>query len=223
MIGDFIKILQYNNIDVELIKDDNCCGMPKLELGDLYTVEKMMHKNLKILLKYVEKGFKIIAPIPSCVLMFKQELPLLFPENTDLVKISKSFYDPFEFLYKLNNENKLNVNFKNELGKVFYHVSCHQRVQNIGLLTKKVLELIPNTNVEEIERCSGHDGTYGVKKETFEIAMKIVKPIKKAYEQSSHKIYTSDCSLAAHHIENSLNNKVSPTHPISLLRTAYGI
>ena len=79
-----MKVLKHNNISVELIKDDKCCGMPKLELGDLNTVEEMMSHNIEKFKKYVDKGYSIIAPVPSCVLMFKQELPLLFPENKDV-------------------------------------------------------------------------------------------------------------------------------------------
>ena len=65
---------------------------------------------------------------------------------------------------------------KQKLGNVSYHVACHQRVQNIGPKTKQILELIEDTSVKNIERRSGHDGTYGVKSETLEFANKIVTP-----------------------------------------------
>ena len=116
--------------------------------------------------------------------MYKQELPLLFPDDEDLSKVSQSFRDPFEFLNMLNEEGLLNKDFKNQLGNVSYQVACHQRVQNFGMLTKKILELVPGTNVDAIERCSGHDGTYGVKSETHKIAMKIARPIKKPKKQN---------------------------------------
>jgi Fe-S oxidoreductase len=113
--------------------------MPKLELGDIKLVEKMMNKNLHVFKKYVDEGYLIVAPIPSCVLMYKQELPLLFPENSALSQVSKAFRDPFEFLNTLNSEGLLNTDFNTELGDVSYQVACHQRVQNIGMLTKKIL------------------------------------------------------------------------------------
>jgi len=223
VINDFYDILKHNNITVDIIKDDNCCGMPKLELGDIKLVEKMMNKNLPVFKKYVDEGYLIVAPIPSCVLMYKQELPLLFPENNLLSQVSKAFRDPFEFLNTLNSEGLLNTDFNIELGDVSYQVACHQRVQNIGMLTKKILELVPGTTVNAIERCSGHDGTYGVKAETHEIAIKIAKPITKLFKSSNFNSFTSDCSLAAHHIENSLGNMQAPEHPISLIKKAYGI
>jgi Fe-S oxidoreductase len=223
VIDDLIAVLKHNDIHTELIQDDKCCGMPKLELGDLKTVEKTMHHNIKKFKKYVDEGYKIIAPVPSCVLMFKQELPLLFPDNNDIKSISKALCDPFEYLLTLHDQGKFKTNFINDIGSIFYQVACHQRVQNIGQVTKKILELIPGTDVEALERCSGHDGTYGVKKETHEIAIKIAAPIVREYEKKSAPQFTSDCTLAAHHIVNAMGNKVAPTHPISLVKQAYGI
>jgi len=223
VIDDLVAVLSHNSIHVELIKDDKCCGMPKLELGDLKTVEKMMQHNIQKFKKYVDDGYKIIAPVPSCVLMFKQELPLLFPDNNDIKSISKALYDPFEYLLLLHEQDKLNTKFTNNIGSVFYQVACHQRVQNIGQVTKKILELIPGTDVEALERCSGHDGTYGVKKETHDIAIKIARPIVKEYQKNEAQHFTSDCTLAAHHIVNAMGNQVTPDHPISLMKKAYGI
>ena len=119
--------------------------------------------------------------------------------------------------------SKFKTNFVNGIGSVFYQVACHQRVQNIGQVTKKILELIPETDVEALERCSGHDGTYGVKEETHNIAIKIATPIVREYKKNNATQFTSDCTLAAHHIVNAMGNKVMPTHPISLIKKAYGI
>ena len=223
VIDDLVAVLKHNNIHVELIKDDKCCGMPKLELGDLKTVEKTMQHNIHRFKEYVDQGFKIIAPVPSCVLMFKQELPLLFPDNNDVKGIAKALCDPFEYLLMLHDQGKFKTNFVNGIGSVFYQVACHQRVQNIGQVTKKILELIPETDVEALERCSGHDGTYGVKEETHSIAIKIATPIVREYKKNNATQFTSDCTLAAHHIVNAMGNKVMPTHPISLIKKAYGI
>lgn len=223
IINDLSSVLKHNNITVRIIKNEVCCGMPKLELGDLISVQNAMKINATILNRYVIDGYKIIAPIPSCVLMYKQELPLLFPDNIILKKISENIYDPFEYLFMLHKQGELKTDFKNYLGSILYQVACHQRVQNIGLLTKKILELVPKTDVKTIERCSGHDGTYGVKKETHEIAVKIAKPIVSELQKQSYPIFTSDCSLAGNHISNLSDSKVDATHPITLIKNAYGI
>ena len=118
---------------------------------------------------------------------------------------------------------KLRTDFSTSLGTVAYHVACHQRVQNIGLKTRDVLQLVPDTEVIPIERCSGHDGTYAVKKEFHEISMKIARPVINKVKQADADHYSSDCPMAGHQIENGLEDGRKPEHPMSLLRRAYGI
>jgi len=225
---DLVKVFEHNKIPITLVNKEVCCGMPKFELGDLESLEKSKNENIPVLAKMVDAGWDLTAPVPSCVLMFKQELPLMFPDDPDVIKVRDAFYDPFEYLIQRHKENKLNTEFKTVLGDVSYQVPCHLRVQNIGLKTKEILELIPDTKVEAIERCSGHDGTYAVKEEFHEISMKIAKPVINRVTKSSAQHFTSDCPMAAEQIMNGVN-KSDPNsqphamHPISLLCKAYGI
>lgn len=223
IVDDVIKILQHNNVQVELAAREHCCGMPKLELGDLKTVTLLKEKNIPALYEAVCAGNVIIAAVPSCVLMFKQELPLMFPDDERVSAVANAFFDPFEYLHRLYKQGKLNTSFKNSLGNVSYHVACHQRVQNIGPKTKQILELIPDTSVKSIERCSGHDGTYGVKSETLQFANKIVKPIVRQIQQQQPDYYGSDCPIAGKHIANNLDSEQDAIHPLGLLCKAYGI
>ncbi len=220
---DLVAVFEHNAIAVVLCDDARCCGMPKLELGDLQAVDRARRHNVPRLAAFVDQGFDIVAPIPSCVLMFKQELPLMLPEDTDVAKVRDAIFDPFEYLMLRHRAGKLRTDFKASLGKVAYHVACHQRVQNIGLKTKEVLELVPDTQVTAIERCSGHDGTYAVKKEYHEIAMKLVRPVAKRVGDANVDHYTSDCAMAARHIEHSLADGSRAEPPLALLRKAYGI
>ena len=157
---DLITVLEHNGIVVTLVPQEQCCGMPKLELGDLEAVARAKEANIPVLAKLVDEGWDIMAPVPSCVLMFKQELPLMFPDDAEVAKVRKAIFDPFEYLMLRHKEGRLKTDFKKSLGKVSYHVSCHLRVQNMGLKTRDMLHLIPGTQVEPIERCSGHNGTY---------------------------------------------------------------
>jgi len=218
-----IQVLEHNGVDVSLMELEHCCGMPKLELGDLQTVERLMEKNIPELYEKAKAGYSIVAAVPSCVLMFKQELPLMFPDDERVSAVAKAFNDPFEYLFKLHKAGKLNTDFKNELGDISYHVACHQRVQNIGPKTKQVLELVPGTTVSNIERCSGHDGTYGVKKETLKFANKIAAPIVRQIKEKEPDHFGSDCPIAGRHIENNLDNGKQHEHPIELLCKAYGL
>ena len=220
---DFFKVFEHNNIAVKLTEKENCCAIPKLELGNLDAVEEAKNINIPILAKLVDEGWDLTALIPSCVIMFKQELPLMFPNDRDVIKVKNAFFDPFEYLMIRNRGDKFLTDFKTSLGKVSYHAACHQRVQNIGPKTKEILSLIPNTEVESIERCSGHDGTYAVKKECHEYSMKIVRPIVRKINEAKPDHYGSDCAMAGHHIGHALDNKTEPEHPITLLRKAYQI
>jgi Fe-S oxidoreductase len=220
---DLIKVFEHNGLQVRLIQNTQCCGMPKLELGDLETVEKLKDNNIKILSKLVDDGWDIVTPVPSCTLMFKQELPLMYPDDADVIKVQQAMFDPFEYLMLRSKAGKINTDFKKPLGKISYHVACHQRVQRIGMKTRDVLELIPGTEVLPIERCSGHDGTYTFKSEHHDTAMKICKPVVNRVKQSGADIYTSDCAMAGHHIEAGLADGSKPIHPITLVRQAYDI
>jgi len=220
---DLVAVFEHNGIPVTIADQEQCCGMPKLELGDLEAVVAAKDTNVPSLAKLVDQGWDIVAPIPSCVLMFKQELPLMFPDDPLVAKVRDAIYDPFEYLMLRHKHDKLKTDFKNPLGTVAYHAACHQRVQNIGPKTRETLSLIPDTTVETVERCSGHDGTYGVRKETFDIAMKIGRPVSKRFKQADADHYTSDCVMAGHHIANGIGDDRDSEHPISLLRIAYGI
>ncbi len=220
---DLIAVFEHNNIPVRLTDTERCCGMPKLELGDLEAVDKVRQINIPQLLKLIDQGWDIVAPVPSCVLMFKQELPLMFPDDADVARVRDNIYDPFEYLMLRHKHGELNTDFKNSLGKIAYHVACHLRVQNIGMKTRDLLQLVPDTVVDAIERCSGHDGTYAVKKEFHAISMKICKPVIGRVEKSAADHYSSDCPMAGHQIENGLQDGREPEHPLKLLRHAYGI
>jgi len=220
---DIAVVFRHNKIPMRLVEKEQCCGMPKLELGDLEAVRQAKEVNIPMLVKMVDEGWDIVAPVPSCVLMFKQELPLMFPDDPDVAKVQAAMFDPFEYLMIRHKAGKLNTDFKQPLGKVAYHVACHQRVQRIGMKTRDILSLVPGTEVTAIERCSGHDGTYAVKNEYHDISMKIAGPVVNRVKQAEADHYSSDCPMAGHQIANGLDDKSEPEHPLTLLRKAYGL
>ena len=222
MVEDLIAVLNHNNIATKVLQDAKCCGMPKLELGDLPKVEKMKDANLPVFLQAIADGYDIIAPIPSCVLMYKQELPLMFPGDQDVTTIQKHFFDPFEYLMLRQKAELIDQEFTQPLGQVAYHVACHQRVQNFGMKTREFLNLIPGTEVTAIERCSGHDGTYAVKAETYEKAKKIARPVVRRVTEAEPDTFGSDCPMAGRLIADGLDEGEAE-HPISMVRRAYGI
>ena len=219
---DLVAVFEHNNIPVALAEKEVCCGMAKLELGDLDAVAKAKAINIPVLAAWVDKGYDIVTPIPSCTLMYKQELPLMFPDDPDVQKVRDAMFDPFEYLMLRHKDGKLKTDFAESLGSVSYQVPCHLRVQNIGLKTRDTLQLVPDTTVEAIERCSGHDGTYAVKKEFHETSKKIARPVVNKVKQSDARYFVSDCPMAADQITQDLDD-YDAGHPMSLLRKAYGI
>ncbi len=224
---DLMKVLNHNGVPYTLVNDARCCGMPKLELGDLESVKKAKEANIPLLAKLAREGHALMSPVPSCTLMFKQEIPLLFPDDPDVALVQESMWDPFEYLVARHKDNLLKTDFKTELGSVSYHVPCHGRVQNMGRKTEELFKLVPGTSMTVIERCSGHAGTYGVKKDHHEMAMKIGKPVVKAMAKPEANYMASDCPLAGHHLQQGMDEQQLPKpallHPISLLAKAYGL
>ena len=222
---DLLAILDHNEIPYLIVEKEACCGMPKLELGDLEGVERLKAANAPVLAKLARDGYAILAPIPSCTLMFKSELPLLFPNDADVKAVSEVMFDPFEYLVMRNRDGLLKTDFKNRLGRVSYHIPCHSRVQNMGQKTREALQLIPGTAVNTVERCSGHDGTWGVKSEFYDNSMKIGRPVFRQMADGEPDYIASDCPIAARHIEQGIGagSRAKRSHPLSLLRNAYGI
>ena len=222
-VEDLVQVLRHNGVAVKLLADATCCGMPKLELGDLEAVAAKKDANLPVFLEAVESGYDLMSIVPSCTLMYRQEIPLLFPDDEQVATVRNAFFDPFEYLIARHRDGLANVDFAAPLGKVAYHAACHQRVQAIGQRTREFLSLIPDTEVTMIERCSGHDGTYAVKAETYAAAMKIARPVVRMVRDANPDAYGSDCPMAGRMIEHGLANETRATHPVSMLRRAYGI
>jgi glycerol-3-phosphate dehydrogenase subunit C len=224
---DLLAILEHNEIPYVMVEKEACCGMPKLEQGDLEGVAEKKAINIPQLAKLAKEGYAILTPVPSCTLMYKQELPLMFPDCADTQLVKAAMWDPFEYFVARNRDGLLKTEFNHALGNVSYHIPCHSRVQNVGRKTADMLQIIPDTKINVVERCSGHAGTYGVKKEYHQMSLKIGKPVFKAMASEAPDYISSDCQLAGHHIEQGMEvNGLKPAemaHPLSLLRKAYGI
>jgi glycerol-3-phosphate dehydrogenase subunit C len=229
---DLLALLGHNEIPYVLVEKEACCGMPKLELGDLESVDRLKKINIPLLAGLARDGYAILTPVPSCTLMFKQELPLMYPDDPETSAVRDAMFDPFEYFVSRKKDGLLKTDFKQALGKVSYHIPCHSRVQNVGQKTRELLESIPGTAVTTVERCAGHDGTWGVKTEYFENSMKIGRPVFRRMAEAAPDYVSSDCPIAARHImqgirddrgESGDESPAKKAHPLSLLRKAYGI
>ncbi len=227
---DLIKLLEHNDIPYTIVDKESCCGMPKLELGDLQAVARHKESNIPVLARYAKDGYAIVTAVPSCTLMFKQELPLMFPACADTQVVAAAMFDPFEYFIARHKDGLLKTDFKAALGRVSYHIPCHGRVQNIGRKTEEMFKLVGSkvaVTLNTVERCSGHAGTYGVKTATHPVAMKIGRPVFKAMAKDEPDFISSDCALAGHHIAQGMAQAGTPAkalqHPLTLVRMAYGL
>jgi Fe-S oxidoreductase len=227
---DLLKLLEHNEIPYTIVDKESCCGMPQLELGDLEAVERHKKANLPLLARYAREGYAILSAVPSCTLMFKQELPLMFPDCAETQAVKEAMFDPFEYFVARHKDGLLKTDFQTALGKVSYHIPCHGRVQKIGKKTEEMFKLV-GAKVEvvlnTVERCSGHAGTYGVKTATHPVAMKIGQPVFKAMASTAPDFISSDCPMAGHHIAQGMDLAGAATpalrHPLTLMRIAYGL
>ena len=224
---DLARILDHNQIPHVFAEQEACCGMPKLELGDLEGVAKLKDANIRPLAGLARQGYAILTPVPSCTLMFKQELPLMFEADADVELVRDAMFDPFEYLALRDKDGLLRRDFKRPLGKISYHIPCHSRVQNVGQKTREVLEWVPGTELNTVERCAGHDGTYGVKREFYAASMKIGKPVFARMAEPDPDFVSSDCPIAGRRIAQGITDsqpmRGRKEHPLTLLRMAYGL
>ncbi len=219
-----LKVLKKNGVEVQETYP-GCCGMPFLEQADLPKVVEQAKKVSKDLLAWVDKGYQVITLTASCGLMLKFEWPLLLPENKDIKKLSKNVSDIDEYIVDISNKEGLAEGLHEIDGGVTVHNACHARAQNMGIKARDMLKLIPNIKIDVVERCAGHGGTFGVMKETHNLALKVGRPTARQIKSKNNKYMASDCPLAGKHLKQlEQDTKISndeALHPIELLAKSY--
>lgn len=214
-----VAVLERNRVDVAL-PAQRCCGMPYLDGGAVEEAQALIRENVKALAAAVRDGREIVVPGPTCSYMLKQEYPWL-DGSEDARLVAGHTRDLFEYLMRLHAEGRLDTNFRYRPGKVAYHLPCHLRAQNLGTKSADLLRLIPGSEVEVIERCSGVDGTWGLKKEYYELSLKVAEPLFKGIEAAGPDRVASDCPLAA--LQIAQGTGAVPRHPIQIVADAYGV
>ena len=223
-------VLAMNGVETEVVHPA-CCGMPKLELGDLEAVAAAAHTVTAALLPWVDKGYDVIALTPSCALMLKFEWALLLPRDSAVERLAQATFDLSEYVVDIAKKHGLAPGLKAIEGGVSVHLACHARAQNMGAKAAEMLRLVPGTRVAVIERCSGHGGIWGARTEHFETAVKVGKPAAQAALKNDTAFVASECPLAADHLMQVMelaagDQRPKPSradHPIELLARAYGI
>jgi len=214
-----VGVLEHNGVDVAL-PPQRCCGMPYLDGGAVEECRTLIRDNVRTLAAAVREGRDIVSPGPTCSYMLKQEYPWL-DGSDDARLVAAHTRDLFEYLAGLQAEGRLDTRFSHPVGAVTYHVPCHLRAQNIGTKSADVLRLIPDAKVDVVERCSAVDGTWGFKREYFDLSMKVARPLFDAVRAAGAPTVATDCPLAA--LQIAQGTGVEPRHPIQVLARAYGL
>jgi Fe-S oxidoreductase len=214
-----VQVLEHNGFEV-VRPPERCCGMPALDGGDVDAAVASARANVETLLPFVERGVPIVVLGPTCGTTIKQEWPVLL-DDAAARRIAGATLDVGEFLAREHGAGRLRRDFVRAQGKLGYHVPCHLRAQNIGAPFTALLGLIPNTQVEPVERCSAFDGTWGMKREYYELSRKYAKKLTRALEDAAPARLVSDCPLAGLNVTEELG--ITPAHPVEVLRDAYGL
>ena len=224
-----LAVLARNGVETKVVHPA-CCGMPKLEQGMLDEVAEAARKVAAAFAPYIDEGYDIVAPVPSCALMLKFEWPLILPEDASVKRLAEATFDLSEYVVAIARNEGLAEGMSPLDGGVAFHVSCHSRAQNIGQKGAELLALIPEADVTVVERCSGHGGAWGYKKGNFETAMKVGKPAARQMQSAGKQHIVSECPLAGLHIEQEIETLGGETpkpervgHPIVLMARAYGL
>ena len=226
------KVLARNGVKTEVIYP-RCCGMPKLEHGDLEAVAENARKISKEMGSWINNGYDIIALVPSCALMLKFEWPLILPNDENVKNLSSATYDITEYLVNIAKKEGIAEGLHPIPNGVTVHLACHARAQNIGAKAAEMLRLLPKTDISVIERCSGHGGSWGIMENNFEIGMKVGKPVVSKAIEKLPSVVVSECPLAGMHILQGIERSVKEAdkpivpqkvfHPIELMAEAYNL
>ena len=196
-----------------------------MEQADLPKVVQQAKKVSKELLEWVDKGYKVITLTASCGLMLKFEWPLLLPDNNEVKKLSSNVMDIDEYIVDISKNEGLAEGLQEIDGGVTVHHACHARAQNMGVKARDMLNLIPNAKIDVVERCAGHGGTFGVMKDTHDLAKKVGRPAARQIKTKNNKYMASDCPLAGKHLkqleaDTNISNDEA-VHPIELIAKSY--
>ena len=212
-----VQVLEANGFEI-ILPPQRCCGIPMLGNGDFKGARKMGLYNIPSFLNAIHSGSEIIFSSTSCGYMLKYEYSRLL-SIPKAEEVSPHLHDLLEFLRDLKDSNGFNTNFRELPMKVAYFAPCHLRALGIGLPALEILRLIPGLKIENIEAdCCGMGGTFGFKKEKYEISQEIGKDLVEAIDRLKPEIILSDCEGCRLQIRHLTGLIV--LHPIQILRDA---
>ena len=225
-------VLARNGVETEVVYP-GCCGMPQFEQGDLGDVAERALKVAGEMAAWIDSGHTIIALTPSCALMLKFEWPLMLPDDEAVAKLAAATMDITEYIVDIARHEGLAPGLGPLEGGVALHFACHAQAQNMGPKAADMLRLIPDIDLQVVERCSGHGGSWGIMTENFDTAVKVGTPAARQVAKTAARYVASECPLAGEHLLQTmsrLGGASAPSeipeqapHPVELFAKAYGV
>jgi glycerol-3-phosphate dehydrogenase subunit C len=214
-----VRVLEKNGWTV-VRPEQTCCGMPNLDGGDIDAARAKARANVASLLREVEAGRKLVCLQPTCGYMARKEWPELLGTD-DARAVAAAMLDVMELLDQQRRDKTLSRDFVRGLGRVAYHAACHLRAQKIGYPAVRLLDMLPDTEVEVVEQCSAVDGTWGMKAQHYEMGRRYAQRMTRGIDAVEPAVVVTDCALSARRIL--AENEHMPLHPAEALATAYGV
>lgn len=220
-----VLVLAHNGYEV-VLPEQNCCGLPMQSNGEFEAARAYATRNLNRLAHYVRLGVPIVGSSTSCTLSLKSDYrEILGLEHPDRDAVAEATYDISEFLLMLHQRGELRTDLQPLPvdGPLLYHAPCQQKAHHIGQPALDLFALIPGLDVRLADAaCCGIAGTYGYKKEKYQIGMDVGKPLFDQVDAiGSDKPVICDSETCRWQITHATGAR--SLHPIMLLAASYGL
>ena len=213
-----VAVLEKNDCEV-YVPDQRCCSIALFTMGAGESARADVEFNVRTFLPLVDAGFVIVASAPSCGLAIKEDWPRLL-RNDAANLIASRTYDVHQFLWSLHEAQELNVRFGRLNYELVYHNACHLKTQGVEAEPIRLMRLVPGVTVKEInDSCCGIAGTFGFKKENFDLSMKIGNPLFEEIKKSGVETVVTSCGTCNVQVKQGTHLQV--IHTMRVLKEAY--
>jgi Fe-S oxidoreductase len=219
------RVLRHNDCQVAA-PALSCCGMPAFDSGDMPRVQQAARQTVAALAPWVDQGYTIAVVNPTCSLMLREEYPELLDDPADPAmadaarRVAAATRDLGEYLFERRQAGAFKEDFRSTPGgSVAYHAPCHLRMQNVGFRGRDLMRRIPEVKPRLVAECCGHDGTWAMKTEYFELSLKNGQRAFEGMKEAEADVWATECPLAALQFKQATGRE--PLHPIEVLDRAY--
>ena len=215
-----IDVLRRNGYET-IVPEQVCCGLPRISNGLYESARGRARTNLGSLADYARRGYRIVGTSTSCTHTLKAEYhEMLDLDDDDARVVAGATWDICEFLLDLHEQGRLDTGFGRLDATLPYHAPCQLRGHGIGLPALDLFALVPGLDAIDIDHdCCGVAGTYGLKKEKYDIAMAVGEPLFRKIRESAAPRAACDSETCRWQIELATSTPVK--HPIEILAEAY--